>query len=109
MALSSLLYASTARPGLTSADIDRIVETAKRVNADLQITGMLAFDGTGFAQILEGESADIDRLIEKIRNDPRHTGCVVLSYGPIAARRFDSWTMAYRQLSDLIMIQDIVA
>lgn len=107
MALSTLLYASSARSGITDKDIDDIVATARAVNAELDVTGILAFDGNGFAQILEGEDEVIKTLYEKIERDRRHFGCVLLSYGEIDRRRFEDWTMAYRQLSDLIMIQDV--
>jgi len=109
MALSSLLYASSAKPGITAQDIEDIAATARKVNAELGVTGILAFDGKGFAQILEGEGAVITALFEKIERDRRHFGCVLLSFREIEDRRFDDWTMACRQLSDLIMIQDALA
>jgi len=109
MALSSLLYASTARSDLTREDIDAIVETATRVNGENDVTGLLAFDGKGFAQILEGELDTIQSLYEKISRDPRHSGCVLLHIGPAERRRFKDWSLAYRRLSDLIMIQDMTA
>ena len=82
MALHTLLYASTARPGLTTGDIEDIVATAQRVNAELEVTGFLAFDGEGFAQILEGERETIRALYDRIQRDPRHSGCVLLSSAP---------------------------
>lgn len=108
MALSTLLYASSARPGLTKADVDDIVATASRVNAELNVTGLLAFDGRGFAQILEGEGETIQALYEKIKRDRRHSGCVLLFSGETKERRFEGWSMDYRPLSDLIMIQGTI-
>ena len=84
MALHRLLYASTARPGLAAEDIEDIVATARRVNNELGVTGTLAFDGSGFAQILEGDGETIKRLYERIERDRRHTGCVILSLTPAA-------------------------
>ena len=107
MDLHTLFYASSARPGLASEDIDDIVRTARRVNAELGVTGYLAYDGKGFAQILEGDGPTIEALYEKIGRDRRHSGCVLLSYGPSESRRFTDWTMGYRKLSDLIMIQGL--
>lgn len=106
MALSSLLYASTAKPGITKDEIEDIVATAREHNGRNAISGILAFDGTGFAQILEGNGPDITALYERIKLDHRHSGCVLLSFTQIGERRFTGWTMAYRQLSDLIMIQE---
>lgn len=108
MALSTLLYASSARSDLTKADIDDIVATARRVNADLEVTGLLAFDGRGFAQILEGEDQTIRSLYDRIRRDRRHFGCVLLFFGEMKQRRFKDWSMGYRPLSDLILIQDVI-
>lgn len=106
MTLHRLLYASTARPGLSAADIEDIAATAQRVNPELGVTGLLAFDGKGFAQILEGDGETIKTLYERIQRDERHSGCVLLAFGPAEDRRFDNWSMGCRQLSDLIMIQD---
>lgn len=106
MALSALLHASSARAGITDNDIDDIVATASKVNAENDVTGLLAFDGKGFAQILEGEGDVIRALFERIERDRRHTGCVLLSFGEIEGRRFQDWSMAFRPLSDLILIQD---
>jgi hypothetical protein len=108
MPLSTLLYASTARPDLSRTDIDAIVVTAKRANSELGITGVLAFDGKGFAQILEGEGDTIRTLYQKIERDPRHSGCVLLAFSEIPQRRFNDWSMGYRPLSDLILIQDTI-
>ena len=38
-------------------------------------------------QALEGERADLDRLMRRIIADPRHTGVRILSDMPIPARR----------------------
>lgn len=108
MALSTLLYASTARPGLSHEEIEAIAATAMRVNSQLNITGVLAFDGKGFVQILEGEGDTIRALYGRIERDPRHSGCVLLAFNEIPRRRFSDWSMAYRPLSDLIMIQDVI-
>ncbi len=109
MALHRLLYASTARAGLGPDDIADIVATAQRVNAELSVTGHLAFDGMAFAQILEGDGDTIKDLYAKIRRDRRHSGCVLLSFVPAAERRFDGWSMGYRRLTDLLMIQELTA
>ncbi|TPW26921.1 BLUF domain-containing protein [Pararhizobium mangrovi] len=107
MALSSLLYASTARPGLTRGEIDAILTDAARNNSALGITGVLAFDGNGFAQIIEGETKTVESLYARIARDPRHSGCVRLSFSTIEERRFPDWSMGYRSLSDLVLIHDM--
>ena len=87
----------------TNADVDiqagpqalrRIVDTARMLNRRRDLTGVLAFSGSHFLQVLEGDGAVLDALLESLRRDPRHDGLRVLGRTPISARRFGDWAMA---------------
>lgn len=97
MNLQSALYIS--RSLLAPADSDRavhgIVAAAIVGNALSGITGALICTGEYFAQVIEGDAAAIDALLERLRADPRHTDLLVVDRGPIERRRFGDWSMAY--------------
>lgn len=88
-----ILYFSTARPAVDSAEVDRIVAHAAAKNARLGITGALAYNGRNFCQLLEGEEQVIMDLLKVIEADPRHAGFKVLDQKEIEARHFSDWTM----------------
>lgn len=94
-ALIRVLYISKSAPGLDDADIRAILEDSRRHNSDLAITGVLCWGGAEFIQVLEGpESAVLKRYV-RIMEDPRHTGCALLSITPIEKRMFKDWSMGY--------------
>ena len=78
----------------TARRVDGILAVARRHNAEAGLTGALVHSRRWFAQVLEGEREDVDRLFERIRNDPRHRNVQLLSMQPIRHRSFRSWSMA---------------
>ena len=109
--LTQIVYASAAAKGFDVLELPAILESARRRNAELSVTGMLLFEGTSFLQVLEGESEVIDALFERIRADRRHTRVVLLLREPLASRSFGEWTMGasrvtLRELERAIGAQD---
>ncbi|WP_424984116.1 BLUF domain-containing protein [Maritalea sp. S77] len=88
-----LLYVSTALDNLDYKDIAAILESAQSKNADKEITGALAYNGKIFAQVLEGDEAEIDRLMRKIKDDSRHASIIELMRKPITERAYGDWSM----------------
>lgn len=76
-------------------EIEQILHKARRRNAADGITGALMFNRGRFAQVLEGSEPALQRLFERIRDDPRHGNVVILQFGPVAGRAFGHWSMAY--------------
>lgn len=100
MELKTLTYTSWARPGLTAADLESIL-TSARINNPLQgLTGVLLFNGSHFLQILEGVEPAIDELIGRLKVDKRHSNISVRDERPITGRAFPDWAMAYMQLEN---------
>lgn len=97
MGLISLLYISRSviAPSDSQRAVNDIVTISQTRNSQVNITGALLFTGTYFAQVLEGERADVDALVEMLRRDPRHINLVVVDRSPLANRRFASWSLAY--------------
>jgi len=99
VSLVRLVYASRSR--LVEKDrrieLARILETARRLNAQNQLTGFLMATPGGFAQIIEGEIAYIEETYGRIMVDPRHDDLRLLAQEPIDRRRFTGWAMAFAE------------
>jgi hypothetical protein len=76
-------------------DVEAIVAGARRANARRGVTGALMYTGAHFAQVIEGEAADLAATMAEIERDPRHDTLVRLMDGPVVERRFGAWRMAF--------------
>lgn len=97
--LTHLIYCSAAVPGLSAADLGAILETARRRNAQLSVTGMLLCTSGSFFQVLEGDEAKVTELFALIASDRRHTNTTVIIREPIAQRAFGDWTMGFAEIA----------
>ena len=95
MDLTSLTYTSLARSDLKTSDLDDIHRSARALNAQDGLTGLLIFNGTHFLQIVEGARNVVDLLLERLRRDPRHSGLEVRDERRVRARSFPGWSMEY--------------
>jgi hypothetical protein len=77
------------------AGLERVLAAARARNAALGVTGALLFSEDAFAQVLEGPVEAVTEVFDLIQTDARHDGVVVLHSGPVAARGFGAWSMAY--------------
>lgn len=93
----SLLYVSRAalKAGAGGSEIEEILATARSRNQSLDVTGALIHTNEGFAQLLEGPSTAIKKLMESIKRDARHTDVRILREETDVDRRFEGWHMAY--------------
>jgi hypothetical protein len=90
-----LIYSSEAAPGLAASELEEMLMESRIRNRAHGITGMLLLVEGAFLQILEGEKADVDSLMERIQRDPRHHGIKVFYEEEVDERAFASWGMAY--------------
>lgn len=79
--------------------LKELLDQAQRNNKLNDITGVLLFSDPYFMQVLEGASAAVDRLFDKIVMDPRHTDVVTVLSRPIATREFPEWSMHNLELN----------
>ena len=100
-ALYEVLYVSTLAPDQPLQVVAEIAAHARPANAGMDITGLLIFDGQRLCQQLEGPKKQVLKLIERIRNDPRHTKVEVLHHGPLAGRRFHQFSLAFSIVEDV--------
>ena len=99
-ALYEVLYVSTLAPDQPLSVVAEIAARARLVNVQLDITGLLVFDGQRFCQQLEGPQKAVLKLIERIRNDPRHINVEIVHNGPLAGRRFQQFSLAFSTVED---------
>ena len=105
-ALERLVYTSRATEVMGTLALFELLNQARHKNASLGVTGHLLYvDGT-FTQCIEGPPSSIENLWQSLQSDPRHEQISVIARGPVQARRFDEWAMAfssYRYLNSFNM------
>lgn len=92
------LYMSSAREPLGDAELNALLNTARHNNKEVGVTGMLLYSDGNFIQYLEGEEADVRTVYARIDRDPRHTGVMLVSNGPIEMRAFADWSMGLHSI-----------
>ena len=88
-----LIYVSRSLIDANEAVLDEMVQGSSVRNAAVGITGMLWFDHTCFAQVLEGDHDCIDTTMKRIKADPRHTDLEVVFDREVKSRAFGTWGM----------------
>ena len=104
-AVFQVFYVSRATAAFDDAQLQSIVQAARRRNERLDITGCLLYSGHCFAQVLEGREAVVRALARKIAADPRHVGVRVLAETQRDERGYAEWSMGY--LFDLNVEDDL--
>ncbi len=99
--LVRLLYASRSNEFISEAVAETILESARKNNAQLGVTGVLCIyeSGDTFLQVLEGGREQVNKLYNTIVQDSRHREVTLLDYSEIKQRRFSSWRMGKVNLS----------
>lgn len=107
LTLERVIYASTATQGFPSLQsIAEIIAVSDRNNRRDDITGALIIGDGVFLQILEGARQDVDRTLDRILGDPRHTGLRTLDRRSVEYRAFAEWGMvgaAIKPKRDIVM------
>lgn len=81
--------------GERATAVAEILETSKRNNGKVGVTGALLFNGGCFAQVLEGPRKAVETTFERIQRDRRHGEVSVLQCESVVARGFPNWSMAF--------------
>lgn len=89
----SLIYVSTATDAFRREEMAALGEQSAAANARRGVTGMLAYDGEHFMQLLEGTLDAVDEVLARIANDLRHTSLVVIRREERTGREFPTWSM----------------
>ena len=92
--LYNVVYCSRAAAMVDEAEVERILTTARRRNAEYGITGLLVFGQGIFFQWLEGPRDRLSELMGMIRTDRRHDQIILLSeVEEVRERLFPDWEM----------------
>lgn len=91
--LTQLLYVSEATTPPSAETLDDIIDVSIRRNAECAVTGLLVYHGGRFLQVLEGDEATVETLMERIARDPRHRALQMLLHTHVSAREFGRWHM----------------
>lgn len=95
MQIERLFYASEVAPAVDATQVRLILGVSRMNNRRADVTGMLAYTGRHFLQVLEGDGAAVERTMRRIAADPRHGAIRTLHREQAAQRRFDAWSMAF--------------
>ena len=89
--LHRVIYASEAvgATGASTLSIAQILGVSERNNRRDHLTSCVMFHQGHILQVVEGGRTDLDRLMRRLLDDPRHTGFRVLVDTPIPERRID--------------------
>lgn len=98
MTLTSVIYLSSAVEPLSQNALRDLLAVSRRNNAAMGIGGILLYWDGNFLQYIEGPREQIDLLMAKVQQDPRHGGLIVLQRENIAARAFPEWSMAFEMM-----------
>lgn len=93
LSLERLIYRSLARPQ-SPTDIDDILRVSVWKNARNGLSGVLGRWGSEYVQVLEGHRPALDRLVNALMADERHSEFTLLERASIPFRRFPAWSMA---------------
>lgn len=105
--LHEVLYVSTLKTGHPISIVADIATKARVFNESHNITGLLVFDGMRFCQQLEGARKPVMALLERIRQDPRHTNVEVLHHAPLEQRRFRRFSLGYTTVDDVDVLEKL--
>lgn len=93
-------YVSRAAQTMTQESLLSLLQQCLANNEASGVTGMLLYGNDTFLQVLEGEEAALDPVVEKIRKDPRHSKIHFLYRKPIEHRQYADWSMGFKRVSE---------
>lgn len=99
--LCQLIYGSSEASPFDEDALLELLRRARANNSALGVTGMLLYAEGSFLQVLEGETAVVQGLFEKIARDPRHGGTRVLLKSLVEERTFGDWSMGFQRIRSL--------
>ncbi len=93
-------YVSRAAEAVTEESLLSLMQQCLANNEASGVTGMLLYGNDTFLQVIEGEEAVLDTLVDKIRKDPRHAEIHFLYRKPVEHRQYTDWSLGFRRISE---------
>lgn len=100
--LRRFIYISRSDPSLSEVELLEIWGHAEILHRRADLSGVLAFTGRHFVQVIEGAAAEVEALLSLIRSDSRHRDMHVLCDQAVESRRFDHWQRLVIDSLDLV-------
>lgn len=102
IAMIRLLYVSASHSTAEALkkDLSDILESSKKNNQALGLTGILVHGGGMFMQVLEGPDHQVFRKYTEILDDKRHADCRIVLITTTEERAFPDWAMAVLEISN---------
>lgn len=99
--LHRAIYVSdaTGEAGSNLLSLAEILGASDANNRRDHVNGVLAYHEGQFLQVLEGARTDLDRLIRRLRQDPRHSNLRFLFDGAVHGRAFGQVPMQMLRLN----------
>ncbi len=94
-----LIYASSQTHELGAVELQDILQTARKRNPAIKVTGMLLYQNGSFLQILEGARKNVEMLFNKIEPDKRHKRVVKITTFYTEERLFSDWSMGFADVT----------
>ena len=85
---------------MSDEELDDILATSRRNNANRGVTGVLLYAADTFLQVLEGPKLRVEALFDELFLDDRHTGARVLYSGEVETRSFEDWSMGFERIDE---------
>lgn len=98
--MHSLLYVSTPCALPNPAAMARIAAAARALNPGLDVSGMLLWSDSSFAQLLEGPAEAVDATFARVRRDARHRDLRPIARWAGLERLFAGRPMGLARLSE---------
>ena len=99
--LYHLGYSSTLSSPLVASELIGLLQSARKRNQELDVTGLLLHREDSFFQIIEGSRQNVLAVFDRICSDQRHERITVLFEGPTGAREFSDWRMGFVELDNV--------
>jgi len=93
--LVELSYLSEAISDMSFLGLMRLLESARAFNQKNGVTGILLYDNQQFAQVVEGERANIMKVWKRIQDDKRHHRIELLEIKEISERSYPDWLLRF--------------
>ena len=93
MQMMSYISESKILAEMQQSELENIVRSSNKRNAQLGISGVLFLRGNTFFQTFEGPDDAMKDLYKKIVKDDRHEHMYLLMNERIKQRRFSEWAM----------------
>lgn len=100
--LFHLVYVSSAVHPMNDEELRDLLTKSRKNNAQDDLSGMLLYKDGNFVQVLEGDKEKVLALAAKIAGDDRHKNMMILLKGDIEQRAFDSWSMGFKNLTEIV-------